>query len=84
MDAPRKIEQCFERKEDLAKLELILNPENGLYRAAAQQLREGLEANDLDPITQSLEKLKNINKTLLVMSTRRLHELASQKKGDLV
>lgn len=84
VDSPWRIERCFPRKEDQDKLRLILNMENGLYMTCVQQLREGMEANNLSKIIECLDRFKDINKTLLVMSTARLQELATAIDGNLV
>lgn len=50
----------------------------------AAQLTAGIDASDFDRIIAALRQLRNINKTLLVMSAARLQELAADKEGDLV
>jgi hypothetical protein len=84
VDCPRRIEKCFPRKEDQEKLNKILDPQKGLYITQAKQLSAGIDASDFDSIIAALRQLRNINKTLLVMSAVRLQELATDKEGDLV
>ena len=84
LDSPRRIEKCFARPEDREKLQQILNPQNGLYLTQAGQLSAAMDAPDLDRMIDALHQLRNINKTLLVMSAARLRELAMEKEGDLV
>ena len=84
VDSPRQVEKCFPRKEDQERIQQILNLENGLYRTYSRQLHAGIEANDVDKIVGSLSQLRNVNKTLLVMTAARLEELAKEKDGDLL
>jgi hypothetical protein len=61
-----------------------MNPEDGLYMKNASKLYDGIEANNLETITECLREFININKTLLVMTTARLQELVQEMDGDLV
>jgi hypothetical protein len=84
LDSPRRVEKYFHRKEDQEKLQKIMNLENGSYITCAGQLYQAIEANNLETIIECLRQFRNINKTLLVMSTVRLQELVLEMSGDLV
>ena len=84
VDSPRRIEKCFPQREDREKLISILDPQNGLYMVQAIRLNAAIETSDLTKIIEALRELRNINKTMLVLSTARMHELANEKEGDLV
>jgi hypothetical protein len=82
LDSPRRVEKYFPSKQDKDKLQQIMNVENGLYMNYSKKLYEGIEANDLETIIENLGHLKNINKTLLLMSTARLQELVKEMEGE--
>jgi len=84
VDSPRRIEKCFPQREDQEKLQSILEPQNGLYAVQAGRLNAAMEANHLAKITEALRELRDINKTMLVMSTARMHQLAKEKEGELL
>lgn len=84
LNSPHQIEKCFPQKEDKEKLRLILDMEKGLYMTYSQQLSEATEAKDVARIVDCLDHFRDINKTLLVMSTRRLQELIVAMEGDMV
>ncbi len=84
VDSPRRIEKCFPQREDQEKLNSILDPQNGLYMVQAGLLNAAMETSDLAKIIEALRELRNINKTMLVLSTARMHELAKEKEGDII
>lgn len=84
LDSPRRIEIHFEKKEDREKLRRIMNLEDGLWMTQSSRLDSGLETGDVDKVLESLCELKNLNKTLMVMTLKRLLELAMEKDGDLI
>jgi len=84
LDSPRRVEKYFPRKEDQEKLRKIMNLENGLYMIYVKKLYEGIETNNLETIIECLGQLRNINKSLLLMTTARLQELVKEMDGDLI
>jgi len=84
LDSPWRIEKYFEKKEDREKLQRLLNQEDGLWMTHESRLDSGLETGDIDTVVESLCGLKNVIKTLMVMTLKRLHELVIEKDGELI
>jgi hypothetical protein len=47
-------------------------------------LETAIKENDLSGIVASLKEMKKANKTLLVMTLKRLSEVASEMDGELI
>ena len=80
LDSPRKIKKQF-IKEEREILEKIINQEDGLWRAHMGRLDSGIENRDINTVVDSLCELKNLNKTMMILTLKRLHEL-SIEQGD--
>jgi hypothetical protein len=49
-----------------------------------QKLDNAIKEIDLDQIVEALIQMKDLNKTILVLTLKRLNELAMEKDGELI
>jgi hypothetical protein len=84
LESPRKILVQFPQVEEKELLRKIINPEDGIYTQQMVQLDNAIKEHDLDQIVEALTKMKDINKTILVLTLKRLHELALEKDGEMI
>jgi hypothetical protein len=83
LDSPRKILLLFSLEEGNL-LSTIMQPEDGLWTRHMFELNQGIKDQDLNEIIAALEKMKDLNKTILVLTLKRLHELALEKDGEVL
>ncbi len=84
LDSPRKVLQQFPREDEKKLLSEIIDPDDGLYARHMRVFETAIKANDLGEIVAVLNKMKDLNKTILVLTLRRLQELALEKDGELI
>jgi hypothetical protein len=84
LDSPRKVLLQFPKKEDQELLGKILDLDRGIYVHQMVLLETAIKENDLSGIVASLKEMKKANKTLLVMTLKRLSEVASEMDGELI
>ena len=83
LDSPRKILLLFSLEEGNL-LSTILEPEDGLWKRHMLKLDQGIKDQDLNEIIAALEKMKDLNKTILVLTLKRMHGLALEKEGNMI
>lgn len=84
LDSPRKILMQFPLEDENKLLSKIINPDDGMYTQQMQMLDNAIKEHELDQIVEALIKMKDLNKTVLVLTLKRLHELALEKDGEMI
>ncbi|MGD9359487.1 MAG: hypothetical protein PVH85_11485 [Desulfobacterales bacterium] len=84
LDSPRKILKQFPQEKEKKLLHKIIDPDDGLYTKIMQKLDNAIKEIDLDQIVEALIQMKDLNKTILVLTLKRLNELAMEKDGELI
>jgi hypothetical protein len=67
-----------------AVVEDLIGADGGKWAIAYARLLEGIQSRDLEEIIEALKLMKDINKTLIVLLTKRLAELAPNLSGELL
>jgi hypothetical protein len=84
LDSPRKILLQFPQEKEKKLLHKIIDPDDGLYNQIMQKLENAIKELDLDQIVEALFEMRDLNKTLLLLTLKRLRELAIEKDGELI
>jgi len=84
LDSPRKMLMQFPQENEKKLLRRIIDPDDGMYTQQMQRLDNAIKEHELDQIVETLIEMKGLNKTLLVLILKRLHELALEKDGELI
>jgi hypothetical protein len=84
LDAPRKVEKHFDVKKDRAILEKILDQKKGLWAQYHGKLNSALSKYDLNLTIDNLLKIRDINKTVILLTLKRLEEIALMQEGKIL
>jgi len=84
LDSPRKIEKQFDEDKDVSILNRIMDPEKGLWTEYVENMQSGISNNDLSITLENLLKLRDLNKTIIILTLKRLNELALEKEGKIL
>ena len=84
LDSPRKILLQFPQEKEKKLLHKIIEPDDGLYMQIIKKLDDAIKELDLGQIVEALIEMKDLNKTILLLTLKRLHELAMEKDGELI
>lgn len=82
LDSPRKILLQFPHEKEKKLLHKIIDPDDGLYNQLMQKLEDAIKELDLDQIVEALFEMRDLNKTMLLLTLKRLRELAIEKDGE--
>jgi hypothetical protein len=83
LEAPRKIFRQFPNESERDVLSEIID-DNGLWTQQMKVVEAAVATNDLAALVEALKRMRDMNKTILVLTLDRLGELAREMAGEMV
>jgi hypothetical protein len=83
LEAPRKILRQFPNQSQRDVLGEIMG-DDGLWTQQMKVVEAAVATNDLEVLVEALKRLKDMNKTILVLTLDRLGELAREMAGETI
>ena len=76
--------KVFKNPNELKIIKKIVDSKNGLWAKIQPVFEEAITNRDIKAAISSLEQMRDLNKSVLVLASTRLSELAKKLEGKIV
>jgi len=84
LEFPSHVVEVFDNQNDAKVIKKIVDSDEGLWAELQPSFEDAISKQDINATIDILKKIRDLNKTVLFLSLKRLSELANKMDGEII